>query len=462
MVLEQQSQNIRQVNQILSTLQAHMRLYGYQPIDVPVIEAADLFTTRAGDQVITRLFTFERHGQQLALRPEFTATAAYRYSQQSAEPVVRWQFGGPIFLDDPASLRPDYQQLSAGAELIGLNGAVADAEILSMAVTGLEAQQIADWRLILGHAGLTRSLLARFQLDSRTKRFLLHHIAVLQQQGKAYVLDQFDRSVLGTSLPQDGADNLTALDTEQMLQAVLDGTERGMTLGGRTRQDIARRLLQKRQRLTERDQVIAALDFLERYCAINAEATEALDALAGFVAGDDQAQTLFKSWRDTIQLLEVCGINLKQVTIQPYLARNWEYYTGIVFELYAGDRLDLGGGGRYDELVSLIGGQASVPAVGFAYNVDQLLHCIAEPDVAEVNPLSIALDGSNLQAAVRLAQRLRAQNIPVVLRTAAEVTPDTAILTVTAKGDSTFKGTSFRADGFDALAAAIRQANNDD
>ena len=51
----------------------HMSRYGYQHAQVPAIAPADLFLAKAGDQIIMNLFTFDRFGQQLALRPEFTA-----------------------------------------------------------------------------------------------------------------------------------------------------------------------------------------------------------------------------------------------------------------------------------------------------------------------------------------------------------------------------------------------------
>ena len=82
-----------------------MRAYGYERIETPIIQPAELFLTKAGDQIINRLFTFERMGRQLALRPEFTALAAHTYVTRYPEaphPVVRWQFSGSIFEEDQA------------------------------------------------------------------------------------------------------------------------------------------------------------------------------------------------------------------------------------------------------------------------------------------------------------------------------------------------------------------------
>ncbi len=101
------------IRRLTDSLQYELSLYGYEVIETPMIEPADLFLTRAGDQLITRLFTFERYGQQLALRPEFTAAAAHRYTQSHTHEVARWQFCGPVFEDNPG--RREYQLLSMGA-----------------------------------------------------------------------------------------------------------------------------------------------------------------------------------------------------------------------------------------------------------------------------------------------------------------------------------------------------------
>ncbi len=55
-------------------------------------------------------------------------------------------------------------------------------------------------------------------------------------------------------------------------------------------------------------------------------------------------------------------------------ARGFEYYTGVIFQFYNSAQ-KIGGGGRYDELIPLIGG-GKVPASGFALYLDQLMHLI--------------------------------------------------------------------------------------
>ena len=291
------------INLLASRIEQFMSRYGYEKIEAPIIQPAELFLSKAGDQIINRLFTFERLGRQLALRPEFTALAAHTYVTQfgsAQQPVIRWQFGGPVFED-----AGDSQRYSIGAELIGLAGAAAEAEIMAVATNGAAERGLQRTRLVVGHVQLLRLLLERFKLDSRTQRFLLHHLPTLGQTGTAYVLDQLDTLLLGNNAADDiSAEAISELSTQQMLDVLLDATQRGVTMGSRTRHDIVRRLLQKRQRATERDQVVAALDFLDAWSAISATPESAFALIDSTIAPDDTAaRRILGDWREVIALL---------------------------------------------------------------------------------------------------------------------------------------------------------------
>jgi histidyl-tRNA synthetase len=404
-----------------------MTRYGYEKIETPIIQPAELFLTKAGDQIIDRLFTFERLGRQLALRPEFTALAAHTYVIQftaDKQPVVRWQFSGPVFADAAG----DYQRFSIGAELIGMSGAGAEAEIIALAANGAIERGLDRWTLVVGHAQLMRVLLERFKLDNRTQRFLLHHLAAIKQPGKEYILEQLDKLLLGKSDQEEiGFENVSELSTQQMLDVLLDATQHGATMGGRSRHDIVRRLLQKRQRATERTQVVAALDFLEAWSAISASPETAFGLIESMITPEDsEARRVLNEWRSVITLLDAYDIPASHIQIQPALARNWDYYTGIVFELWSDGGQHIGGGGRYDELTHLVGGQRDVPAVGFAYYIDQLLAALPETGTAAQTSITITASRGNFQNGILWAQRLRARGQAVVLLEAEMLTGEDA------------------------------------
>lgn len=85
--------------------------------------------------------------------------------------------------------------------------------------------------------------------------------------------------------------------------------------------------------------------------------------------------------------------------------RGFEYYTGIIFGFYREDRR-LGGGGRYDELIPLVGGN-EISASGFALYIDELVDMLPEkPEPVRI--LVKARDGEGLRESLELARSLRA------------------------------------------------------
>ncbi|MBI2012583.1 ATP phosphoribosyltransferase regulatory subunit [Candidatus Curtissbacteria bacterium] len=85
--------------------------------------------------------------------------------------------------------------------------------------------------------------------------------------------------------------------------------------------------------------------------------------------------------------LQNLGVNKKEYTFDPYLARGLDYYTGAIFELKPNDdpkELSIGSGGRYDDLIGMFvypdkgGTKKQVPAVGFSFGIDRLIEAIRQ------------------------------------------------------------------------------------
>ncbi|MDX2075095.1 MAG: ATP phosphoribosyltransferase regulatory subunit [bacterium] len=414
------------IKQLANALQEHMGHYGYELIETPIIENADLFLTKAGDKVAEKLFTFERHGQILALRPEFTAAAAHLYTLQEAGQVARWQFSGAVFEDDPNMHSHEYQRYSVGAELIGMTNIIADAEIISMAVHGLLSQEVKDWTLFIGHVGLTQRLLARFELDPRTQHFLLSQRHLLRggSKGKMNVLAHLARYIPNTV---SGAN-------DSQLELMVNAT-RSDTLGGRSHLDISQRIAKKRQQATQQSQINDALYFLQSWMNIESAPDQAMSAIAEFVGDDEESRRLFAEWQTLMALLEASQVPMDKVKIQPDLARTWDYYTGAVFEIRADDGAQLAGGGRYNELTRLIGGDTEIPAVGFAYYADRVLERLT-PSQTSTLPTVYLLPDDYPATATRWAYELRKREVRVILVEDAEAVTRSVVFLWAVENDS--------------------------
>ncbi len=141
--------------------------------------------------------------------------------------------------------------------------------------------------------------------------------------------------------------------------------------------------------------------------AINAEAPRITDRLCDPCAGH------FASVRGHLDALDV------PYRLEPGLVRGLDYYTRTAFEFYLtgreGQQQALGGGGRYDGLVELLGGRPT-PGIGFGIGLDRLILALAEagvPSIEEQRPVAVVVgaDPGDTTARLRVATDLRAAGI---------------------------------------------------
>jgi histidyl-tRNA synthetase len=102
--------------------------------------------------------------------------------------------------------------------------------------------------------------------------------------------------------------------------------------------------------------------------------------------------------------------------IAPALVRNFEYYTGPVFHVFIGGT-KIAGGGRYDALISQVG-QQSIPASGFALEMEPLASLLSGAESAarpQVSIRSAGKNGADIGAVFALARALRDAGVSVQL-----------------------------------------------
>lgn len=392
----------------LAQYQHYLASAGYERREVPFIERADLFSTKGGDRVIEHLLTFEYGNSEYALRPEFTASAARAYSK-SERSFARWQFSGPVFEDRAGNGDHAFQRESLGAELIGVAGPLADSEIIGVAASGLIQQGIVDFQIVIGHAGLTRKLIERFTSDTQIIQFLLNQRGTLgdPNQGLSEARAALEKFL---SLREPGTLTAGQFETEGLSQLLASVTLRTTTLGGRTRDEIARRLLRKQRRTEESHLLLRAVDTLETWVTLKGPPGAVFPQVYQLAEDSHVFAAVVADLRTTLDLLEGYGISANMITLQPDLNRVWEYYSGIVFEFQTPEGESIGGGGRYDGLPRLLGNPEDVPAVGFQINIDSIRKRTGSP-ASERCDLALVGGRSHALSVIQWASMLRANGV---------------------------------------------------
>lgn len=409
---------------------AMLTLRGYRRIETPVIEETELFLRKSGGELSSRLYDFEEPGGfRTSLRPEFTSPVI-RYAIENGEAVnkiCRYQYFGPVFRyatpeqpDGPKTRQ--FNQL--GAELIGAPAPRADGEVISMAIEGLATLNVPAFTIALGHVGLLRQLLKKFELSERSSQFLLENAGEIANGQLDAVRE--DASTLGF-LGGDKRRNVDTPGTLGQIEQVLDRSlgPLGANAGSRTRAEVIARLARKQTYVDDPAKFESALSMLSELMSISGEAGKALDDGRKLAVEANLDEKCFTLLEQVVDSAVDQGVDRSLISIRYGLARGVAYYTGMVFDILpSSDATDsLGGGGRYDGLARALGLDADVPALGFAYSLDEVVRLVPSENTGTADSKPVLVkpnDEASWSAAAKVAASLREQGRATVLDTTAD------------------------------------------
>ncbi len=400
---------------IQTILERTMSTYGFQMLDTPIIEHRELYLRKLGEDLVGKVYEFSFGGRDLALRPEWTASVlrAYVAGMQGQPLPLRLSYAGPVFRYERPQRHTYRQFTQVGGEIIGGLPPRADAEVIALACAGLAGVGVTDYTVRIGHIGLARELLSRFNLPERTRGLLIWSLERLRAEGVAPVRE---RVLANLGTPPEGLELPVGIDDEQAvvwLERVLAAMQIDLRTGTRSPSEVIQRLLRTLRRADEQPLVDAALDRLVRLAAIGGSPDQAMPQLADLLGVDSVA---FRELQAILELLEAHAVPSTCITIDGALGRGLHYYTGLIFEIYDREGNQLCGGGRYDDLVGALGGRQPTPAVGFAYGLERVMAAAAIEDKdAPQTILVAAVHDDDYPYALRVAERLRASGYTVVL-----------------------------------------------
>ena len=345
-------EDMRIRNWLFDNFRSAARSHGFEEYDSSVLEHEELYTRKQGEEITQQLYNFEdKGGRRVALRPEMTPSLARMVmARAGAMPTpMKW-------FSIPQCWRYERTQRGRGREhyqwnvdIWGSDAVQADAELLSVLTSFFEGVGLNADDLVI-------------RISSR--KVLEEVLGSLGISGDAFA---------ATCIIVDKMDKLPAEVVEQQL------SDQGLDSD-------AIATIQSTLGLSDLDSLSSALG----------EASEAVRELA----------TLF-------DLIDAYGI-ADWVAFDASVVRGLAYYTGPVFEAHdrGGKLRAICGGGRYDRLLSSLGGN-DMPATGFGFGDMVIMELLNEkglvPDLPSGNEdIVIAINEDLRSAAMSVATKLRA------------------------------------------------------
>ena len=357
--------DIEALNRQAVTLLKLFAQRGYAREEPSVLQPAALFLDRSGEEIRRRTFTLtDPSGRDLALRPDLTIPIAKHVVETGPPFPARISYNGPVFRHEPNTPDRPVQFFQAGVELFGESDrARGDAEILTLAIEAVRAAGLKDFTLRMGDLGLFGALVDDLDLPPHWRSRLKRHF-----WRPGYVETLLDRIGHGdetSRLPQDVA----AIDA--LLQAQGDAPP-----AGRTRAQVIARARAEAAEVLKLDGNVAGA--IARLLDISAPIETALAEIRALLktAGISLDAEL-AAVEARLAVLKALGVDPACVEFTAHFGRSMEYYTGFVFELRSADgTTELAGGGRYDNLLELLGAPRPVTAVGCALHTERLLAAV--------------------------------------------------------------------------------------
>jgi histidyl-tRNA synthetase len=147
-------------NHVENAAREVFRVYNYQEIRTPILEETALFVRGVGedtDVVSKEMYTFEdRDGSSLTLRPEATASVMRAYIEHRLDQipgVKKYYYIGPMFRRERPQKGRFRQFYQIGAEAIGSESPMIDAEVIEMVIEVLRRAGIDGFQLLLNSIG---------------------------------------------------------------------------------------------------------------------------------------------------------------------------------------------------------------------------------------------------------------------------------------------------------------------
>ncbi len=361
----------QQMERMMDILRRTYSLYGFTPLDTPVIEASEVLLAKGGGETEKQIYRFQKGDADLALRFDLTVPlakyVALHYNDLSF-PFRRYQIG-KVYRGERAQRGRFREFYQADIDIIG------DGK--------LDITNEAEIPAII-YQTFTSLGLKRFQIRVNNRKILNGFYAMLGLTARS---GDIMRTV--DKLDKIGAEKVRTLLTDEV----------GVSA------ESAGEILKFIAITGGNEQVLAALESYRGRSEV-------------FDEGLDQLNTVVK-------YLSAFGVPAENFAVDLTIARGLDYYTGTVYETTLLDHPEIGSvcsGGRYDNLAEYYTDK-QLPGVGISIGLTRLFYVLGEQGMlnpglptAPADVLILPMT-AELAPAVTLATRLRAAGVRTQLYT---------------------------------------------
>lgn len=356
-----------QFDRMRDTLAHTYGLYGFTPLDTPLIEAAEVLLAKGGGDTEKQIYRFTKGDSDLALRFDLTVPLAKYVAMHYSElafPFRRYQIG-KVYRGERAQRGRFREFYQADIDIIGDGklDILCEAEIPSVIYKTFTTLGLEKFKIRVNNRKVLSGLFALLGLEEQAGD-VMRTVDKLEKIGRDKVIELLTGDF---AVPQQAA--CTLLDT--------------------------------------------------------LEAMDPMAALEAFRGRNELLDTGLSELSTVVQYMEAFGVPADHFMVDLTIARGLDYYTGTVYETVMTDHPEIGSicsGGRYDNLAEYYTDK-QLPGVGISIGLTRLFYVLEEQGLLNADLLTAPADvlilpmTEDLAPAITLATQLRAAGIRAQLYT---------------------------------------------
>lgn len=358
--------------------------WGYSRIETTLLEESDLFLRKSGGELASMLLKLNGTDDDgIALRPEYTSSIIKKLvmDNYTGDYPTRLCYSGPVYRRSLENRSNNTETNQIGVELIGSEGMFGNLEILNLIIEGFTALKFNNVYVKLNSLRVLTSLLDTFSLSERTKLFVMSNIGTLKDsvddQDLENLLAQAEREGLILNNRKLKRTDIGETAVRDLISQMVKSFSSDW-IGRRTIADVENRYFDKFNGTENSDELSSALKFMSTFTKLSGSSSDILKKTEIFLKEHGKSIHLLDPIKETISTLNDTKLPI-QVNAEWDMGfvQGLSYYSDLIFEFksQANDSRILCSGGRYDGLTNALGGE-DIPALGFAYFVENLIEII--------------------------------------------------------------------------------------
>ena len=331
------------------------RRNGFVLSEPDVLLDTDYIIERSGEKFRSSMLTFKREdGKTMCLRPDLTVASCISFLKNKSSSKI--YYSGQAYRRS-SNKSGNFITDQLGIEILGSKNQIQDDfKVVSTILSITRKIKRKKIQIKVGDISLFNSLINALDMPERWKLRLIRHF-----WRPRYFKELLKRLEKNTDI------DAVSFDADKKRFYEMKKLDQEKIVAGRTVSEILNRFDKKLKDPRSFTDGKKIAKIIKSFLKINCKLSDLDNKLLNFARKNNLKKNIFKNFKSILNLKK---LNHDIIFISNF-GREIEYYTGIVFEVFSGNK-EIARGGRYDDLLKSLGAKKNIPAVGAAINLKNI------------------------------------------------------------------------------------------